>query len=141
MAKEVMAIVKLQIPAGKANPAPPVGTAIGPHGVDMQAFCNQFNDQTKEAGNTIIPVVITIYDDRSFTFVTKSPPAAVLIKETLKLQKGSGTPHKDKVGVLTRAQAEEIAKKKWDDINANDMDQAVKIIAGTARSMGVKFQP
>ena len=140
MAKEVMTQVKLQIPAGKANPAPPVGTALGPHGIDIQAFCQQFNDQTRELGNTIVPVVLTIFDDRSFTFIMKSPPAAVLIKEAIKLKKGSGTPHKDKVGTITRAQLEEIAKKKWDDINAHDMDQAVKIIGGTARSMGVKVE-
>lgn len=140
MAKEVKAMVKLQLPAGKANPAPPVGTALGPHGVNMQEFCVQFNNQTKEMGNTIVPVIVTIYDDRSFTFILKSPPAAVLIKEALKLEKGSAVPHKDKVGVLTRKQAEEIAKRKWEDINANEMDQAVKIIAGTARSMGVKFE-
>lgn len=140
MAKEVKAMVKLQLPAGKANPAPPVGTALGPHGVNMQDFCVQFNNQTKEMGSTTVPVVVTIYDDRSFTFILKSPPAAVLIKEALKIPKGSAAPHKDKVGVLTRKQAEEIAKRKWDDINANEMDQAVKIIAGTARSMGVKFE-
>lgn len=140
MAKEVKAMVKLQLPAGKANPAPPVGTALGPHGVNMQDFCVQFNNQTKEMGSTTVPVVVTIYDDRSFTFILKSPPAAVLIKEALKIPKGSAVPHKDKVGVLTRKQAEEIAKRKWEDINANEMDQAVKIIAGTARSMGVKFE-
>lgn len=140
MAKEVKTQVKLQIPAGKANPAPPVGTALGPHGIDIQSFCQQFNDKTRDAGDTIIPVVLTIFDDRSFEFVTKSPPAAVLIKKAIKLKKGSGTPHKDKVGTITRAQLEEIAKEKWDDINANDMDQAVKIIGGTARSMGVTVQ-
>lgn len=137
MAKEVMTMVKLQIAAGKANPAPPVGTALGPHGIDIQAFCQQFNDKTREMGDTIVPVVLTIFDDRSFEFITKSPPAAVLIKKAIKLKKGSGAPHKDKVGTITRAQLEEIAKTKWEDINANDMDQAVKIIAGTARSMGV----
>ena len=140
MAKEVLALVKLQIPAGKANPAPPVGTALGPHGVNIQDFCTAFNNQTKEMGDTIIPVELTIYEDRSFTFITKSPPAAVLIKKALKLKKGSGVPHKDKVGTITRAQLEEIAKTKMEDLNANDMDAAVKIIAGTARSMGVKVK-
>ncbi len=140
MAKEVLAIVKLQIPAGKANPAPPVGTALGPHGVNIQDFCTQFNNQTKEMGDTIVPIEMTIYDDRSFTFITKSPPAAVLIKKAINLQKGSGVPHKDKVGVITRAQLEEIAKTKMEDLNANDVDAAVQIIAGTARSMGVKVE-
>jgi len=140
MAKEVLAIVKLQIPAGKANPAPPVGTALGPHGLNIQDFCTQFNNQTKELGDTIIPVVLTIFEDRSFSFITKSPPAAVLIKKAIKLKKGSGVPHRDKVGTINRAQLEEIAKVKMEDLNANDMDAAVKIIAGTARSMGVKVQ-
>ena len=135
-----MAVVKLQIPAGKANPAPPVGTALGPHGVSIQDFCTRFNNQTKELGDTIIPVEMTIYEDRSFTFITKSPPAAVLIKKAIKLLKGSGVPNKDKVGVITRAQLEGIAKEKMEDLNANDMDAAVKIIAGTARSMGVKVE-
>ncbi len=135
-----MAVVKLQIPAGKANPAPPVGTALGPHGIAIQDFCSQFNAATKDKGETTIPAVITIFDDRSFTFILKSPPAPVLIKEALKLKKGSGVPNKDKVGTVTRAQLEEIAKIKWDDINANDMDAAVKILAGTARSMGVKYE-
>ena len=140
MAKEVKAVVKLQIPAGKANPAPPVGTALGPHGVDMAGFCKQYNDQTREMGDTIVPVVITIYDDRSFEFILKSPPAAVLIKQAIKLKKGSGEPHKNKVGSITRKQLEEIAEIKMKDINANDMDAAVKIIGGTARSMGVKVE-
>ncbi len=137
MAKEIKALVKLQVPAGKANPAPPVGTALGPHGINIQDFCTQFNNLTKPLGETIIPCEITIYDDRSFTFITKSPPAAILIKQAIKLKKGSGKPHSDKVGTITRAQLEDIAKTKWDDINANDMDAAVKIIGGTARSMGV----
>ena len=135
-----MAVVKLQVPAGKANPAPPVGTALGPHGIQIQDFCTQFNNETKEMGNTIVPVVITIFDDRSFSFIMKSPPAAVLIKETIKLAKGSGEPHKTKVGTITRAQLESIAEKKMEDLNANDMDAAVKIIAGTCRSMGVKVE-
>lgn len=140
MAKDVIAFVKLQVPAGKANPAPPVGTALGPHGVNIQDFCTQFNNETKDLGDTIIPVEITIYDDRSFTFIKKSPPAAVLIKKALNLAKGSGVPHKDKVGTITRAQLEDIAQVKMEDLNANDMDAAVAIIAGTARSMGVKVQ-
>ncbi len=140
MAKEVMTVVKLQVPAGKANPAPPVGTALGPHGIQIQDFCSQFNNETKEMGDTIVPVEITIYEDRSFSFIKKSPPAAILIKKALNLKSGSAFPHKDKVGTITRAQCEEIAKTKWEDLNAHEMDQAVKVIAGTARSMGVKFQ-
>jgi large subunit ribosomal protein L11 len=140
MAKDVMAFIKLQVPAGKANPAPPVGTALGPHGINIQDFCSQFNAATKDMGDTIIPCEITVFDDRSFTFILKSPPAAVLIKKAINLAKGSGTPNKDKVGSISRAQLEEIAKTKWEDLNANDMDAAVKILAGTARSMGVKFE-
>lgn len=140
MAKEIKTVVKLQVPAGKANPAPPVGTALGPHGVNIQAFCTQFNNETRELGDTIIPVEITIFEDRSFTFIKKSPPAAVLIKKAINLQKGSPAPHKEKVGTITRAQLEEIAKIKMEDLNANDLDAAVKIIAGTARSMGVKVE-
>ena len=138
MAKELKTVVKLQVPAGKANPAPPVGTALGPHGVNIQDFCTQFNNATKEMGDTVIPCEISIFDDRSFTFIMKSPPAAILIKKAIKLEKGSAAPHKDKVGTITRAQLEEIAKIKMEDISANDMDAAVKIIGGTARSMGVK---
>ncbi|MFH1534048.1 MAG: 50S ribosomal protein L11 [Nitrospirota bacterium] len=140
MAKAIKTVVKLQVPAGKANPAPPVGTALGPHGIQIQDFCSQFNNETKDMGETIVPVEITIYEDRSFTFIKKSPPAAILIKQALKLKSGSAAPHKDKVGTITRSQCEEIAKTKWEDLNAHDMDQAVKIIAGTARSMGVKFE-
>lgn len=140
MAKEIKTVVKLQVPAGKANPAPPVGTALGPHGLNIQDFCSQFNNATKDMGDTIIPAEITIYDDRTFTFILKSPPAAVLIKKAIKIEKGSGVPHKDKVGTITRAQLEEIAKIKMEDLSAHDMDAAVKIIAGTARSMGVKVQ-
>jgi large subunit ribosomal protein L11 len=140
MAKEVKSIIKLQVPAGKANPAPPVGTALGPHGINIQDFCTQFNNATKEMGDTIIPAEITVFDDRSFTFILKSPPAAVLIKKALNLQKGSGVPQKDKVGTITRAQLEEIAQIKMEDLSANDVDAAVKILAGTARSMGVKVE-
>lgn len=140
MAKDIKAIVKLQLPAGKANPAPPVGTALGPHGVNMQDFCSQYNEQTREMGNTVVPVLITIFDDRSFSFVLKSPPAAVLIKEAIGLQKGSAASHKDKVGTITRAQLESVAEKKMKDLSAHDMEAAVKIVAGTARSMGVKVE-
>ncbi|MFA6992615.1 MAG: 50S ribosomal protein L11 [Candidatus Gracilibacteria bacterium] len=140
MAKELVTKVKIQLPAGKANPAPPVGTALGPHGVNIQQFCTQFNEKTKDMGDTVIPAIISIFDDRSFTFILKSPPAAVLIRKAIKIEKGSGTPNKEKVGTLTRAQAEEIAKIKAADLNAKDMDAAVKIIAGTARSMGVKYE-
>ena len=135
--KQVVAIVKIQIPAGKATPAPPVGTALGPHGVNIMDFCKAFNAQTQGEGGTIIPVEITVYEDRSFTFVTKTPPAAVLIKEAIKIPKGSGEPHVNKVGTITQAQIREIAERKMPDLNANDIDAASKIIAGTARSMGV----
>jgi len=138
--KKISAIVKLQINAGKANPAPPVGTALGPHGVNLQDFCAKFNDATRPMGDTIIPAIITIYEDRSFTFILKQPPAAILIKKAINLAKGSAVPHKDKVGTITRAQLEEIAKIKMEDLNANDLDAAVKIMAGTARSMGVKVE-
>ncbi len=140
MAKVVKAIVKMQLQAGKANPAPPVGTALGPHGVNMQEFCMKFNDMTKEKGDTVVPVIVTIYEDRTFTFVLKSTPAAVLIRKAINIAKGSGAPNKEKVGTITRAQLEAIAKEKMKDINANDMDAAVKIIGGTARSMGVKVE-
>jgi large subunit ribosomal protein L11 len=137
MAKEVAALVKLQIPAGKANPAPPVGPALGPHGVNIMDFCKQFNAKTAQMGDTIIPVVLTIYADRSFTFITKTPPASELIKKAAGIVKGSGVPNKDKVGKLTRAQVKEIAETKMPDLNAYTVDQAIKIISGTARSMGV----
>ncbi|MDH5596600.1 MAG: 50S ribosomal protein L11 [Candidatus Peregrinibacteria bacterium] len=137
MAQKVMKVIKLQIPAGKANPAPPVGSALGQHGVNIQDFCNQFNEKTKEQGDTLIPVVISVYEDRSFSFITKMPPASTLIKKTLNLKSGSGTPHKDKVANLSQAQLREIAEKKMEDLNANDVEHAMNIIAGTARSMGV----
>lgn len=140
MAKELKTVVKLQVSAGKANPAPPVGTALGPHGIAIQDFCTQFNNATKDLGDTVIPCEISIFDDRSFSFIMKSPPAAVLIKKAINIPKGSGVPHKDKVGTITIAQLEEIAKIKMEDLNANDLEAAVKIIAGTARSMGVKVQ-
>lgn len=138
--KPVKAVVKLQIPAGKANPAPPVGSALGPHGIQIQEFCSQFNNATKEKGSSIIPTEITIYEDRSFTFVMKSPPAAYLIKEAIKLKKGSAVPHKDKVGSITQKQLEDIAEIKKDDLNAHTVEQAAKVIAGTARSMGVTVE-
>lgn len=136
--KKLVAQIKLQVPAGKATPAPPVGPALGPHGVSAPQFVQQFNDVTKnyEPG-LLIPVVISVFGDRSFTFITKTPPAAVLIRKALKLEKGSSEPNKTKVGTITRAQLEEIANTKMPDLNANDIDAAVKIIAGTARSMGV----
>ena len=138
--KKIKTLVKLQIPAGKANPAPPVGTALGPHGVNMQDFCSKFNERTREKGDTIIPCIITVYEDRSFTFILKQPPAAILIKKAIKLEKGSAVPHKEKVGTITKAQLEEIAKIKMEDLNANDIEAAMKIMAGTARSMGVKVE-
>jgi large subunit ribosomal protein L11 len=135
--KEVIAQVKLQIPAGKANPAPPVGPALGPHGVNIMEFCKAFNAQTQAMGDTIIPVVLTVYSDRSFTFITKTPPASELIKKAAGIVKGSGTPNKEKVGKLTAAQVMEIAKTKLPDLNAYSVEEAAAIIRGTARSMGV----
>jgi len=137
MAKKVMTMVKLQIPAGKANPAPPVGTALGPHGIQIMDFCKAFNEQTKEMGDTIVPVEMTIYEDRSFDFITKTPPAAILIKKAIGLNKGSDNPLKNKVAKIKESQIEEIAQTKMEDLNANDIEQAAKIIAGTARSMGI----
>ena len=140
MAKEVLTVIKLQIPAGKANPAPPIGPALGQHGLNIQGFCTEFNDKTKPLGDTIVPVEITVFEDRSYTFITKTPPAAVLILKALNLQKGSGEPNKNKVGTIKRSQLKEIAETKMPDLNANDIDQAIKIIAGTARSMGVMVE-
>lgn len=140
MAKQVIQLIKLQIPAGKANPAPPVGPALGQHGVNIQDFCNQFNNETKELGDTVVPVVISVYDDRSFTFIMKTAPAAEMIKKAINIKKGSGVPHKEKVGVLPKAKLKEIAEKKMQDLNANDVEQAMKVIAGTARSMGVTIE-
>ncbi len=137
MPQKVIKIIKLQIPAGKANPAPPVGSALGQHGVNIQDFCNQFNDKTKEQGDTLVPVVISVYEDRSFSFITKTSPASTLIKKALNLKSGSGLPHKEKVGNLTKKQLKEIAEKKMADLNANDVEHAMNIIAGTARSMGI----
>ena len=137
MAKKVIQFIKLQISAGKANPAPPVGPALGQHGLNIQDFCTKFNEKTRELGETIVPVIITVYDDRSFTFILKTAPASELIKKAIGLKSGSATPHKDKVGEITKAQLREIAEKKMEDLNANDIDAAMKIMAGTARSMGV----
>jgi large subunit ribosomal protein L11 len=137
MAKKVLTQIKLQAVGGQASPAPPVGPALGQHGINIMEFCKAFNAQTQADAGTVIPVVITVYEDRSFTFVTKTPPAAVLIKQAINLEKGSGEPHRVKVGTITKAQLREIAQRKLDDLNAHDLDQASKIIAGTARSMGV----
>ncbi|MEZ0072923.1 50S ribosomal protein L11 [Planotetraspora sp. GP83] len=135
--KKVAALVKVQLPAGQATPAPPVGTALGPHGVNIMEFVKQYNAATEAQRGNIIPVEITIFEDRSFTFVTKTPPAPELIKKAAGLQKGSATPHKDKVGKLTKDQLRQIAETKMQDLNANDIEAAEKIIAGTARSMGI----
>src|SRR5437016_2506841 len=140
MAKEVSAQIKLQIPAGKANPAPPVGPSLGQHGVNIMEFCKQFNAKTQKEGDSIIPVVITVYKDRSFTFVMKTPPASDLLKKAAGVIKGSGVPQKDKVGKITKAQLREIAQKKMTDLNAVDLEGAIKIIEGTACSMGVVVQ-
>ncbi len=140
MAKKIKTIIKLQIPAGKANPAPPIGPALGQHGVNIQEFCQKFNDQTKNKGGDIIPVEITIYEDRSFDFVLKTPPAAELLKKAAGIEKGSGEPHKNKVGKVTKEQIKEIAQKKMPDLNAKDLEGAMKIIEGTARQMGIEVK-
>ena len=138
MAKKVIALVKLQIPAGKATPAPPVGTALGPHGVNIMEFTKQFNAKTQDQAGMIIPVVLTVYQDRTFSFITKTPPAAVLIKKAINLNSCSGEPNKKKVGKIKKAQVEEIAKLKMEDLNAASVEAAMSMIAGTARSMGVE---
>jgi large subunit ribosomal protein L11 len=138
MAKKVLTQIKLQAMGGQASPAPPVGPALGQHGINIMEFCKAFNAQTQQDSGTTIPVVITVFEDRSFTFITKTPPAAVLIKQAINLEKGSGEPHKDKVGKISESQLRAIAEKKMPDLNANDVDAAIKIIAGTARSMGVE---
>jgi large subunit ribosomal protein L11 len=140
MAKKVLTLIKLQIPAGAANPAPPVGPALGQHGVNIMEFCKAFNARTQQDAGTIIPVEITVFEDRSFDFITKTPPAAVLIREALGIEKGSGEPNREKVGRLTLDQVKQIAERKMPDLNANDIDAASKIIAGTARSMGVEVE-
>ncbi|MBI3982547.1 MAG: 50S ribosomal protein L11 [Gemmatimonadetes bacterium] len=136
--KKVVAFVKLQVPAGVANPAPPVGTALGPHGINIMEFCKQFNAKTQGQPGMIIPVEVTIHQDRSFTFITKTPPAAVLLRKEAGVEKGSPTPNRLKVGKVTRAQVRRIAEIKMPDINANDIDAAMQIVAGTARSMGIE---
>src|SRR5438477_4846447 len=138
MAKKVLTLITLQIPGGQANPAPPVGPALGQHGVNIMEFCKAFNAQTTDQNGRITPVEITVFEDRSFTFITKTPPAAVLIKEALRLDKGSAEPNRIKVGRLSKAQVRSIAEIKLEDLNARDLDQAMKVIAGTARSMGVE---
>tara|TARA_R110002111_G_scaffold126741_4_gene191421 strand:- start:18746 stop:19171 length:426 start_codon:yes stop_codon:yes gene_type:complete len=140
MAKQLVTEVKVQITGGQATPAPPVGTALGPHGVNIGQFVQQFNERTKEFAGTVIPVVISVYNDRSFEFVLKSPPAAVLLKQAAQIAKGSDNPKKNKVGKVTVSQLKEIAKTKFEDLNAPNIDQAVKIIAGTARSMGLEVE-
>ena len=138
MARKVLTLIKLQVPGGAANPAPPVGPALGQHGVNIMEFCKAFNAQTQDQNGRIIPVEITVFEDRSFTFITKTPPAAVLIKEAAGIEKGSGEPNREKVGKITPDQVRQIAETKMADLNANDLDQASKIIEGTARSMGVE---
>ncbi|UCE28041.1 MAG: 50S ribosomal protein L11 [Candidatus Coatesbacteria bacterium] len=137
MAKKVTGIIKLQVPAGQANPAPPVGPALGQHGLNIMQFCNQFNEATKDQAGLILPVVITVYKDKSFTFITKTPPAAVLLKKAANLAKGSPEPNREKVGTVTMAKVKEIAELKMPDLNASSVEAAVKIIEGTARSMGI----
>jgi large subunit ribosomal protein L11 len=139
MAKKVMAMIKLQVEAGKANPSPPIGPALGQHGVNIMDFCKSFNARTANEEGMIIPVVITVYQDRSFSFITKTPPAAVLLKKAAKIAKGAADPKRERVGTVTRQQLEEIAKQKMVDLNANDLEAACKIIAGTARSMGIEI--
>ena len=140
MAKEVTSQIKLQIPAGKANPAPPVGPSLGQHGVNIMEFCKQFNAKTQKQEGSIIPVVISVYKDRSFSFITKTPPASDLLKKAAGIIKGSGVPHKNKVGTITQAQLHDIAKLKVEDLNASDIPAAMNVIAGTARSMGITVE-
>ncbi len=138
MAKKVVALIKLAIPAGKANPAPPIGPALGQHGVNIMAFCKDYNARTAEKAGLIVPVEISVFEDRSFTFILKTPPASVLIKKAANIEKGSGNPRTEKVGSITRAQLKEIAETKMPDLNANDIEMAMNIIEGTARNMGVE---
>lgn len=137
MAKKVVALIKLAIPAGKANPAPPIGPALGQHGVNIMAFCKEYNAKTADKAGLIVPVEISVFEDRSFTFILKTPPASVLIKKAIGIERGSGEPNRTKVGTITRAQLKEIAETKMPDLNANDVDAAIRIIEGTARNMGV----
>jgi len=138
MAKKVKVKIKIQAPAGRANPAPPIGPALGQHGVNIMDFVNKFNEKTREMGDVIVPAVITIYEDRTFDFILKTPPAADFLKKAAKIEKGSGVPNREKVGRVTRAQVREIAEKKMPDLNATDVEQAMKIVEGTARSMGIE---
>lgn len=140
MAKKLLTLIKLQIPAGKANPAPPIGPALGQHGVAIPVFCQQFNAKTAAMGDTIVPVEISVFEDRTFTFITKTPPASNLILKAINAQKGSGEPNKNKIGTITKAQIRQIAETKMPDLNAHEVEQAMKTIAGTARSMGVKVE-
>ena len=140
MAKKVVSIIKLQIPAGNANPAPPVGPALGQHGLNIMEFCKGFNEKTRQDVGSVIPVIINVYEDRSFTFICKKPPVAFLLKEAAGIEKGSGVPNKEKVAKLSRAKIEEIAKRKMPDLNANDLESAMKIVEGTARSMGIEIE-
>lgn len=137
MAKKVVALIKLAIPAGKANPAPPIGPALGQHGVNIMAFCKEYNARTADQAGLVVPVEISVFEDRSFTFILKTPPASVLIKKAIGIEKGSGQPNKEKVGSITRAQLKEIAETKMPDLNANDVEAAMRIVEGTARNMGV----
>ncbi len=137
MAKKVVALIKLAIPAGKANPAPPIGPALGQHGVNIMAFCKEYNARTADKAGLVVPVEISVFEDRSFTFILKTPPASVLIKKAIGIEKGSGQPNKEKVGSITRAQLKEIAETKMPDLNANDVEAAMRIVEGTARNMGV----
>jgi len=140
MAKKITGYIKLQVPAGKANPAPPIGTALGPQGVNIMEFCKQFNAKTANLGDIKIPVVITVYADRSFSFITKTPPAADLLKKALKIEKGSGKPNREKIGTVTRAQIEEIAKLKLPDLNTSNLESAIRTIEGTAKSLGLEIK-
>jgi large subunit ribosomal protein L11 len=140
MAKKVIGFIKLHVPGGQANPAPPVGPALGQHGVNIMEFCKQFNAKTQSQMGTIIPVEITVYGDRSFSFITKTPPAAFLIKKAAGLEKASGTPNTEKVAKVTRSQLQEIAEVKMEDLNTTDMDAAIRMLAGTARSMGIEVE-
>jgi len=140
MAKEIKALIKLQCPAGKANPAPPVGPALGQHGVNIMEFCNSFNEQTRELGDTIIPVEITVFEDRTFTFVLKNPPAAVLLKKAINISKGSGSSKKEKVGKISQEKLREIAEIKFPDLNAKTIEGAMRILAGTAKNMGIEVE-
>ena len=141
MAKKIAAYVKLQIPAGQANPAPPVGPALGQRGINIMEFCKAFNAQTQTGQGVLTPVIITVYEDKSFTFITKTPPASTLLRMAAKIKKGSGVPNKDKVGVVTSKQVRDIAEQKMVDLNAASLETAIKMVEGTARSMGIEIQP